>query len=60
MKDPLDIRMAEETGYPRPVRFPRCPVCGEECEKLYKDKWGEVFACDQCVEEVDAWEEDGE
>lgn len=55
--DAPDIQMAERTGYPGPRKIVCCPVCGEECETLYKDAWGEIFACDRCVEEVDAWEE---
>ena len=55
--DAPDIRMTEATGYPRIVKRPCCPVCGDECEKLYKDCSGEIFGCENCVEEVDAWEE---
>ena len=57
------MRMVENgmVDYTEPRRKTHCcPVCGEPCEKLYKDKWGEIFACDECVEEVDAWEEDDE
>lgn len=60
MRDAPDIRMTEETGYPTQVRFPRCPVCCEECETLYKDQYGEVFGCNNCIETVDAWEEEDE
>jgi hypothetical protein len=60
MRDAPDIRMAEETGYPTQSRWPRCPVCGDTCETLYKDQYGEVFGCDQCVETVDAWEAEDE
>ena len=32
----------------------RCPVCGELCERLYRDvTTGETFGCDVCVEVVD-------
>ena len=55
MRDAPDIRTTE--GYPTQVRFPRCPVCGDECETLYKDQYGEVFGCNNCVETVDAWED---
>lgn len=41
-------------------RQPVCPICGETCETLYKDRNGDVFACDECVETVPAWEEDYE
>lgn len=33
-----------------------CPICGAECEKIFKDKDGEIFGCEECVEECDAWE----
>lgn len=56
MNDAPDIRRTEATGYPRRASWPRCPVCGEECEKIYKDAYGAVFGCDNCVETVDAWE----
>lgn len=35
---------------------PICPVCGEECETLYRDSNGEYVGCDVCVEVKDAWE----
>lgn len=34
---------------------PRCPVCGEEAGSYYKDKWGNIVGCPECVTEVDAW-----
>ena len=39
--------------------FPRCPVCGEEADALYRDGLGEVVGCERCVERIDAWEEKG-
>ena len=49
------IRQAERDGYPStpPVY---CPVCGEECLTIYTDLNGEVFACNHCLEELDAGE----
>lgn len=49
------IREAEMYGYPddEPVH---CPVCGEDCSTIYSDKYGNVFACDQCLCSTDAWE----
>lgn len=35
---------------------PRCPVCGEEADSYYKDKWGNVVGCPECVQEVTSWE----
>ena len=56
MKDAPDIRRTEATGYPHPVKWPHCPVCGEECERIYKDAYGDVFGCENCVKELDAWD----
>ena len=41
---------------PEPL-LPRCPVCGEETDTFYKDKYGAVVGCDNCVSTADAWEE---
>lgn len=38
-----------------PVEY-RCPVCGEECEAIYRNAQGETVGCNECVERVDAWE----
>ena len=48
------IRDAEMNGYPEapPVE---CPCCGEECETIYADQNGTVFACDRCLMQQDAW-----
>lgn len=35
---------------------PRCPVCGEETGSFYKDKWGNIVGCPECVQEVTSWE----
>lgn len=53
------IRNMERTGYPdgkEPI-YPRCPVCGAECEDIYKDKDLIIVGCDICVSRTDAWEE---
>ena len=52
------IRDAEMNGIPSPEPV-YCPVCGEECNTIYKDNSGTVFACNWCVEEQDAgeWQE---
>lgn len=46
------------TGYPdgKDPEYPRCPVCGGECETLYKDRFGDVVGCDYCITAIDAWE----
>ena len=39
----------------RDLRYPVCPVCGQECEKVYRDvRTLEILGCDVCVEEKDA------
>ena len=55
--DPV-IRNMERTGYPdgKEPEHPICPVCGEECETIYVDMFGELFACDNCVSTKNAWE----
>ena len=36
--------------------YPHCPVCGEECEKIYmEDFTGIIHGCENCVSEKDAW-----
>lgn len=40
----------------RPPRYPICPVCGEECETIYKARHGSVVGCDVCIETQDAWD----
>jgi hypothetical protein len=52
------IRNCEETGYPdrREDREPTCPMCGRRCDTIYKDRDGDIFGCDECVKDVDAWE----
>lgn len=35
---------------------PHCPVCGQECEILYRNRYGEIIGCDDCIESIDAWE----
>lgn len=42
---------------PKPYKAPRCPVCGEETDTLYKNIYGETVGCDVCIRTVDAWDE---
>ena len=53
------IQNMERTGYPdgKEPTFPICPVCGEECEDIYKDKDLNIVGCDICIRKLDAWEE---
>lgn len=52
------IRNAEQTGYPdrRKDVEPTCPICGAECDTIYKDKHGDIFGCNDCIKKVEAWE----
>lgn len=57
MRDHPDIERALATGYPKGTpTYPHCPVCGDECETIFKDKDGYIFGCDNCIKKVDAWE----
>lgn len=54
------IRNAERTGYPsgQEPGYPVCPVCGAECETVYKSRYGAYVGCDVCMEARDAWSVD--
>ena len=54
------VQNLERTGYPdgKEPAFPLCPVCGEECETMYKDHYGAYVGCDVCMETVNAWDAD--
>ena len=45
------IQNMERTGYPngKEPEYPRCPICGEECEDIYKDKDLNIVGCDICI-----------
>lgn len=45
-----------DNPYPPAVRYPRCPVCGDECIIIYK-KGNEVLGCENCITQNDSWEE---
>jgi hypothetical protein len=47
----------ERPAEPKDYKVPRCPVCGEETDTLYKNIYGETVGCDVCIRTVDAWEE---
>ena len=53
------IANMERTGQPdgrEPAPF-LCPVCGGECESIYRLKENnEVLGCDLCIESIDPWE----
>lgn len=45
------IQNMERTGYPdgREPEYPICPICGEECEIIYKNKDRSIIGCDMCI-----------
>lgn len=53
-----DITAAERTGYPagKEPRWPVCPVCGAECDTIYRNKKSEIVGCYECLDSRDAWE----
>lgn len=52
------IANMERTGHPdgkEPVP-PLCPICGRECEIIYRDRDDhEIKGCDLCIEQIDHW-----
>lgn len=41
---------------PEPKNPPRCPVCMAETDTFKRDYWGDIVGCDECIEDVDAWD----
>lgn len=54
IQDSPIIREAERNG--TGGREPRCPVCGRECEVVYKDCYGDIVGCEDCITAYNAWE----
>ena len=51
------VEQAIRTGYlGGEPEHPRCPVCGRECEEVYKDVNLVIFGCNECVSTRSAWE----
>ncbi len=39
------------------VQYPHCPVCGSECEHVYRENFTDnILGCENCISEEDAWE----
>lgn len=37
--------------------YPHCPVCGSECEHVYRENFTDnILGCENCISEEDAWE----
>jgi transposase len=34
---------------------PTCPVCGQECETIVLDVYGDAVGCMECIKTVDAY-----
>lgn len=53
------IAAMERTGTPdgKEPAYPICPICGAECDTVYKDKHRDIFGCNFCVATEDAWED---
>lgn len=58
MRDDPIIESLERTGLPpwNDGKEPSCPVCGEPCDTLYRNKDGDVVGCEECLTAFDAWE----
>lgn len=40
-----------------PAIYPHCPVCGSECEHVYRENFTDnILGCENCISEEDAWE----
>lgn len=35
--------------------YPHCPICGEECEEVYLNKWLDIVGCEECISTRNAW-----
>jgi uncharacterized protein with PIN domain len=55
--DPI-VSSLLSTGSPPWVRqkAPICPICGAECEDIYRDAFSQIVGCDECLDRKDAWE----
>lgn len=43
-----------------PENIPHCPICGKECDTIYRDRDYEIVGCEECITAYDAWEEEYE
>ena len=52
------IQNMERTGYPdgKEPTYPHCPVCGAECDTVYRNKELDIVGCDECITTKDAWD----
>ena len=53
-----EITKAIQTGYPHgEPTYPHCPVCDAETDTFFKDCYGTIVGCEDCLSKVNAWEE---
>lgn len=57
MRDHPDIERLMRTGETGRGIYPMCPICGSECETIYRDRMGSCVGCDECLTKHDAWED---
>ncbi len=52
------IQNLMRTGYPdgKEPTYPHCPVCGRECEIIYRNEKRDPVGCEICTTQTDAWE----
>lgn len=57
LQHPIITHMIQ-TGTPdgKPERWPICPICVLECERIYVNMMGEIVGCDNCIEDHSAWD----
>lgn len=48
--------MSRSLEPPEKEEMPRCPVCMAETDTFKRNYWGEIVGCDECIEDVDAWD----
>ena len=59
LRDHPVIENMMATGYPdgNEPTYPICPVCGSECEDIYKHpQTKEIVGCDICIIRMDAYD----
>jgi len=51
-------RLPELPLEPPEYETPRCPICGRECDTVYKIMDSEdIVGCDNCIFKKDSWDE---
>lgn len=52
------ISNMERTGYPDGLepKLPVCPFCDKEADEFYKNVYGEIVGCGECIKVVSAFE----